>query len=401
MIDKDLTIPNGDQPEYGYAVGSNNNTDDNSEMSFQDYSIDDIYYYLYAPSRTLRGATDMLEGIDELIEAGEFDGNPDPIKAKRTDNNINRPRLYSVRDSEIRMNALRTISNLKKGGKPFDAEAVIRATMENMGVPIEIVSDVFEKYGISDYIEDNMLAEENSSLVGKKLVVPMGILHGIRKNYESEDCKADPKLKGRLFAKNVLSNPRLTYRNAKRKLNLLKKYQDPKNSEYSNDLSYQLYGGDDMLKFLESTLGMWRENTKNAKKGVSNAGFPNAFIKPHEKSPFGKANEAKDYIEDERNGEFFGYSDDKPLYDISNGMESKDLGEMIGKSGQVPERLVRELAKNSGLPLDTLLSNSGYAVYERKDEGKYKVFIPKRCWRQHLGGGKYLVNTRSCKIDYR
>lgn len=401
MINKDLTFPNGDQPEYSSEVGSNNNTDDNSEMSFQDYSVDDIYYYLYAPSRTLRGATDMLEGIDELIEAGDFDGSAGPLKGERTDNNINPPRLYSVKDSEIRANALRTISNLKKDGRPFDAEAVIRSTMENMGIPKEIVHDAFDKFNITKYIEDSMISEENSSLVDNKLTVPMGILHGIRKSYDSEECRSNPKLKGKLFAKNVLSNPKLTYRNAKRKLNLLKKYQDSKDKQYTDPLSYRLYGGDDMLKFLEGTLGMWRENDKIAKKSLSKSGFGNAFIKPHNKSPFGKANESKDYIEDEDNGEFFGYSDTNPLQDISSDMGEQELASMIGSGKGMPERMVREITKGGGLPMHTKLLNSGYAVYERKSEGKYKVFIPKRCWRQELAPGKYLVSTRSCKIDYR
>ena len=87
--------------------------------------------------------------------------------------------------------------------------------------------------------------------------------------------KLNPNQKGYKRCKNLVSNPELSYSQAKK----LK-------HELENDLEgneYEIVGGDDMLNFINSSLKERRESTHRSKKIRQNSGEENVFKKTHTK----------------------------------------------------------------------------------------------------------------------
>ena len=84
-----------------------------------------------------------------------------------------------------------------------------------------------------------------------------------------------PKQKGYKRCENLVSNPKMTYPQAK-------KFKH----ELENDLEdtdYEVVGGDDMLDFINASLEGRRDSVYNSKKIRQNAGQENVFKKTHTK----------------------------------------------------------------------------------------------------------------------
>ena len=135
-----------------------------------------------------------------------------------------------------------------------------------------------------------LLEDGNSELKGR--FFPLG--NGIRKHLEAtlKNYTGDKSSEGYKRLNNILSMENgITYEEMKRIKNFFDNFQ-------GNDQSpeYILNGGDEMKIWVNNTLNTATAAIKGFKQAKKDAGFSNAFIKPHEKdrqnSP-GKPTQAK------------------------------------------------------------------------------------------------------------
>ena len=111
----------------------------------------------------------------------------------------------------------------------------------------------------------------NSDLKDDKYVIPDELRSTLRDNISSMN-KSD---KGYSRCNDLLDNGHVTYSQAKKFKHELENELD--GSDYDN------VGGDDMLVFLDSSLGNRRDSVRGGKKNRMNAGMENQFLKSHTK----------------------------------------------------------------------------------------------------------------------
>ena len=111
----------------------------------------------------------------------------------------------------------------------------------------------------------------NSDLKDDKYVIPDELRSTLSSRLKSMN-KSD---KGYSRCNTLLSDGNVTYSQAKKLKHELENELD------GND--YDNVGGDDMLTFLDSSLGNRRNSVKGGKKNRMNAGMENQFLKSHTK----------------------------------------------------------------------------------------------------------------------
>lgn len=135
-----------------------------------------------------------------------------------------------------------------------------------------------------------LFEDGNSELKGK--FFPLG--RGIRKHLENilRNYNGDKAVEGYKRLNNILSMENgITYEEMKRIKNFFDNFQGDTNSP-----EYILNGGQPMALWVTNTLNTATKGIKDFKQTKKDAGFKNAFIRPHEKdrqnSP-GKVTQAK------------------------------------------------------------------------------------------------------------
>lgn len=114
----------------------------------------------------------------------------------------------------------------------------------------------------------------NKALYGEKeFRVPENVIHDIKLA-----LRRYPDASGHERAQHLVTNPVISYANAKR----IKSFLDVNTN--AGTPSYALCGGKLMLGFLDGALAAERNSVIRTKTVKSNAGFSNQFISPHEKS---------------------------------------------------------------------------------------------------------------------
>jgi|TARA_R110000787_G_scaffold243922_2_gene349899 hypothetical protein len=111
----------------------------------------------------------------------------------------------------------------------------------------------------------------NSDLKDDKYVFPDPLLDTLRSNLQT----LSPSDKGYNRCNNMVNDGSLTYPQAK------KFKHELENELEGND--YEVVGGDDVLDFINDSLGRRREGVHNSKKIRQNTGEENAFKKTHTK----------------------------------------------------------------------------------------------------------------------
>jgi len=111
----------------------------------------------------------------------------------------------------------------------------------------------------------------NSDLKDDKYVIPDELRSTLSSRLKSMD-KSD---KGYSRCNTLLGDGNVTYSQAKKLKHELE--NELEGSDYDN------VGGDDMLTFLDSSLGNRRDSVRGGKKNRMNAGMENQFLKSHTK----------------------------------------------------------------------------------------------------------------------
>ena len=102
--------------------------------------------------------------------------------------------------------------------------------------------------------------------------IPIGIkkyLKTVLSNY-----KGSEKIKGHLFARNCIKNGFITGHQLKKLKSII---------DGVSDIQYQLYGGDQMKKWVNTILDQVRDREEKEKKAQTEAGLSNRYRKTHTK----------------------------------------------------------------------------------------------------------------------
>lgn len=122
----------------------------------------------------------------------------------------------------------------------------------------------------------HLLTEENSDLKGKRFFLPDGIRKFLQKIVGLKPW--NKKSQGYQRIHTILENESITYEDLKRIKNFFDSYAgSPKSDEYI------LNGGEPMKTWVNNTLSSATKSIKDFKTAKKEAGFHNAFKKPHEK----------------------------------------------------------------------------------------------------------------------
>ena len=131
----------------------------------------------------------------------------------------------------------------------------------------------------------HIITEENSQLIGKTFLIPNGIKKHLVSTFKSYD--GDKTVDGYKRLKNLIELDRISYNELRRIKNFFDNYVATTQSS-----EYILNGGDTMKYWVDTTLDKATKAIRDFKYTKKNAGFKNAFIKPHTKSGL-KTNEQR------------------------------------------------------------------------------------------------------------
>lgn len=271
MIDSDLVIISGDDRESDTEVTSANTGDQNYEITNQNLSIWGPYGASFYRHRNHDFNEQLQDKTQTIIkDILNSPSNPDgevlgPVKVNKKE--FFRNFFKEIKDFKEK--------DFKKGLRQITLDVLNKMNITTDMGKVEGVIEEFDLESVYNKIKmAKSLNEENSDLYGKYIIIPDDVCKKIDvelKNYDGD--KDDP---GYEFATHVMHDPKLTYQNAKRKINLLKDMdQDSK--------TYQLMGGEMMHRYLEDELNRMREEVKGQKKTASKV-MSNRFKKSHEKS---------------------------------------------------------------------------------------------------------------------
>lgn len=408
MIDSDLNIVSSGIPQYSNNPSNTGKTDDVQKQAHPDFSEVDPFFYLYG--KNFKYAITQQDPQIEIISKKD---NKDlqEKSLEEADKDIPMPTLSNISDSEIRLLATKLISDMKVSGKEMDMLAIINSIMINFGLKddeqsrkavISRLKDVLSKKR-GNNISDS-LNEDNQALLDKKCAVPIRIIDNIKSLLSNPYIKRkNPKWT--IFAKRLVKDPYISYQNAKRKLGMLKKMSKGQ----SNTYKFKLYGGNDMLTFLDGQLKAWSEMSKAGHDAVSKATIKNGHKKPSMMPSMPKITESTEF----HPNSFIGYTD-KPYIetvDMSklslNALKSLTIDHLIPnlKKYSTPTMMqlsqsIEQTSPKNVMDLAKTLSDIDVCITKFSDKGKYKVFAPSICKVCDLGNGLMMLCTRNVNLQF-
>lgn len=122
----------------------------------------------------------------------------------------------------------------------------------------------------------HLLVEENSELKNRNFPIPKGVRKLLQKTLNSYN--GDKTIEGYKRLNNLLSADSISYHDMKRIKNFFDNYGGTKESA-----EFILNGGEPMKNWVNATLGQATKAIEDFKRAKKEAGFNNAYRKPHQK----------------------------------------------------------------------------------------------------------------------